>query len=87
MKENDLVRFSILGDPVMHFAEVEFPHVTLCGACVEHGRAWRTPRSVDCMTCLVRASRPSITDRIATALHVPKEFLYGDDEDGGADDR
>lgn len=87
MKDTDLVRFAILGDPVTHFAEGAFPHVTLCGASTEHGKAWATPRRVDCMTCLVRANRPSTTDKIAAALGVPKEFLYGRDKEDGADDR
>lgn len=87
MNNNDLVRFAILGDPVTHFADSAFPHVTLCGVGTEHGKTWATLRSVDCMTCLVCANRPSFTDKIATVLHVSKEFLYGRDEEDGADDR
>jgi hypothetical protein len=89
MSGDDLVRFAILGDPVIHFVDSTFPYArrTLCGASTEHGKAWVTPRSVDCMTCLVRAGRPSMEDRIVSALGVPKEFLYGKNKDDGADDR
>lgn len=84
MDKNNLVRFAILGDPVTHFARGAFPHVTLCGAGTEHGKAWATPRNVDCMTCLVRANDRPIEDIIATTLRLPKEFLYGESEDKGS---
>lgn len=87
MNENDLVRFAILDDPMTHFAKSAFPHVTLCGARTEYGKAWATPRNVDCMTCLVRANDRPVEDIIASALRLPKEFLYGKSEDNGADDR
>lgn len=80
------------GSTVVHFAHpwsrMEGYEVTLCdqyedGRVAHHG----TALDVDCMTCLVRANRSSLEDKLAAALHVPKEFLYGRDEEDGADDR
>lgn len=53
---NEPIRFAIVDDPMIHYAEGMFPHFTLCGVSTEHGKAWATPRAVDCMTCIVKSA-------------------------------
>jgi hypothetical protein len=75
------------GATVVHLTDPFDDELTLCSQHEDGRVAHRgTMLDVDCMTCLVRANRPSLKELVATALNVPKEFLYGDDEDG-ADDR
>lgn len=76
------------GATVVHLADPYDDELTLCSQC-EDGRVadrWTT-LDVDCMTCLVRASRPTLADAMAAAMRLPKEFLHGYAEDDGADDR
>jgi hypothetical protein len=61
--------------------------VAACGASAALEDIRETDAPVDCMTCLVRASERTIQEIIATTLRLPKEFLYGESEDDGADDR
>jgi len=66
------------GPTVVHFAHPWNHQTTLCdqyedGRVAHHG----TALDVDCMTCLVRANRPTVEERMAAALGLPKEFLYG----------
>lgn len=77
-------------DSMVHLVNHELPLLALCGADIRHppgARDERPASDADCMTCLVRASRPSLANRVAAALGVPKEFLYGESENDGADDR
>lgn len=80
MSTRDLGVWKSYHDRVVHLVNDVASSWTLCGISIPYPPRSRNTRlgyDVDCMTCLVRANRPSIEDRMAAALGVPKEFLYG----------
>ena len=83
----DVLRGGVAGPTIVHYVNPGPDWSTLCRQW-DNGRVAHrgTMLDVDCMTCLVHATRPSIEDRIATAMGVPKEFLFAE-EDDGADDQ
>ncbi len=77
MSARDLVAYAASNDLMTHFIDREFEWATLCSLGTSTHVMRPVQREVNCMTCLVRANEPSLSERMATALHVPKEFLYG----------
>lgn len=80
MSARDLEAWKSFDDLMVHFVNRDVPPLTLCGIDIPYPPGSRNTGlgfDVDCMTCLVRANRPSIEERMAAALGVPKEFLYG----------
>lgn len=80
MSARDLETWKNFDDLMVHFVDGDMPFSTLCHVSIPYPLGSRNTElgyDVDCMTCLVRANRPSIEERMAAALGVPKEFLYG----------
>lgn len=76
------------GATIVHLVHPHLRERTRCGL-FEDGRVAHrgTEQDVNCMTCLVRANDRPLEDIIAETLRLPEEFLYGESEDDGADDR
>jgi len=80
MSARDLEAWKSYDGLVVHLVNDVAPSWTLCGISIPYPPGSRNTGlgyDVDCMTCLVRANRPSIEERMAAALGMPKEFLYG----------
>lgn len=68
-------------DVVMTHYRYDLPGFALCGVReIGHLVEFNVERDVDCMTCLVEINQPSLEDRMAMALGMPREFLYGPDD-------
>jgi hypothetical protein len=70
------------GETMVHLKHPYLVGLMLCdqhedGRVAHHG----TDLDVDCMTCLVRASRPTLEDVMSAAMRLPKDFLYGKEDD------
>lgn len=76
------------GVTIVHLVHPTFGGMTRCYQ-FQDGRVAHqgTEQDVNCMTCLVRASDRPLEDIIAAKLRLPKRFLYGENENDGADDR
>ncbi len=75
------------GPTVVHLTHPYLDRLTMCYLHEDGRVAHRgTSLDVDCMTCLVRANRPSFEEQASAAFKLPKEFLFGKYEDD-ADDR
>lgn len=63
----------VSSDPMIHFVGQDIPFQTLCGVDITLGRGCCevSECEVDCLTCLVRAEKPSIEDRMAAVLQLP----------------
>lgn len=64
-------------DAMVHYSHELLIAYTACGADLSMHDMQVTDRDVDCMACIAVADEPSIEDKMAAALGVPKEFLYG----------
>jgi hypothetical protein len=76
------------GTTIVHLVHPSFTDMTQCYQREDGRVAHRgTEQDVNCMTCLVRANDRPLEEIIAATLRLPKEFLYGESKDDGADDR
>lgn len=77
----DLMRYTMSDGQMVHLVDRGWEWATLCSLGTLRHVMRRVERPVDCMTCLVRANGPFVSERIATALGIPNKFLYGDSDD------
>lgn len=64
-------------DAMVHFRHRALSVLTACGIELYRHPSSFTDRDVDCMACIAdKIDALTLEDRIATAMRVPKEFLF-----------